>query len=79
LTIVPKRTSSNNWPVLILAIAFIGRSFAPPLGDSLANISLTVAWPFIFWAALGVVGLILLCFVEETGWKGEVEKSPKIV
>jgi MFS family permease len=52
---------------LLLSISNIGRSVAPPLGNSLADISSTIAWPFIFWALLGVAGAILLFFVKEPG------------
>jgi MFS family permease len=52
---------------LMLSISNIGRTFAPPLGNSLAGISANFAWPFIFWAALGVAGIVLLIFVKETG------------
>jgi MFS family permease len=62
---------------LMLAIAFVGKSFAPPLGNSLANISSTIAWPFIFWAALAAVGVIILGFVKETGWRKEGKRRIK--
>jgi len=59
---------------LMLSIAFIGRAVAPPIGNSLADISGTFSWPFIFWAALCVVGAVLLGFIKETGRRGEVKK-----
>lgn len=54
---------------LMLAIGGIGKAFSPPLGNSLANISTTIAWPFILWAALGAVGIIIFIFIKETGDK----------
>jgi MFS family permease len=54
---------------LMLAIAYIGRSLAPPVGNSLAGIESNLAWPFIFWAGLAVIGLGLLLLVKETGRK----------
>ena len=59
---------------LMLSIAFIGRAFAPPIGNSLADVSSSFSWPFIFWAALAVVGVVLLGFVKETGHRGEAKK-----
>ncbi len=56
---------------LMLSIAFIGRAVAPPIGNSLAKVSSTVSWPFIFWAALCVVGAVLLGFIKETGHRKE--------
>jgi MFS family permease len=58
---------------LMLSIAFIGRAVAPPIGNSLAGISATFAWPFIFWAALCVVGAVLLGFIEETAYRKETK------
>jgi len=64
-------TYSGTAVGLVLAISFIGRAFAPPLGNSLADINIFFAWPFILWAALAVVGVIILKFVKETGWRAE--------
>ncbi len=52
---------------LMLGISFIGRAFSPPIGNSLAGINNEFAWPFIFWSALAVIGLVLLFFVKDTG------------
>jgi MFS family permease len=59
---------------VMISIANIGRTVAPPLGNSLADISATIAWPFIFWAALGVAGVIQLGYVRETGWTNRKKK-----
>jgi MFS family permease len=61
---------------IMLGIANIGKTFAPPLGNSLADISSTIAWPFIFWAALGIIASIILIFIKETGRRGESKKIP---
>jgi MFS transporter, ACS family, glucarate transporter len=55
----------------MLCISSIGRTISPPLGNSLADINSNIAWPFIFWAALGLAGAIMLVFVKETGWKNK--------
>lgn len=60
---------------LLLAMAFVGKAFAPPLGNSLANISIVISWPFVFWAGLAVVGAIILIFVKETGWRSQSKKK----
>jgi NNP family nitrate/nitrite transporter-like MFS transporter len=44
-------------------ISRLGGLFSPPLGNSLAEIDLRM--PFLFWAAMAVVGLGALYFVEE--------------
>jgi MFS family permease len=48
-------------------IIHIGSVSSPPLGNSLAAIS--DGTPFLFWAALSVVALVMLFFVRETGKK----------
>lgn len=55
---------------MLLSMGLIGRAFSPPLGNSLADISQTIAWPFIFWAGLGIVGMIVLVFVKERHRRG---------
>jgi MFS family permease len=55
----------------MLCISNLGRTVAPPIGNSLANISDSIAWPFIFWAFLGIAGIIMLIFVKETGWQNK--------
>ena len=62
---------------LMLAIGSVGKAFSPPLGNSLANISTVIAWPFIFWAALAVVGITILIFVTETGWRSQGKRTLK--
>lgn len=54
---------------LLLCISNVGRAIAPPIGNSLADISRNISWPFVFWALLGAAGAIMLIFVKETGWK----------
>ena len=44
-------------------------AFSPPLGNSLASITLST--PFFFWTALAVVGALVLSFAKETGWKAK--------
>jgi len=63
---------------IMLGIAFIGRAFAPPAGNSLAGIGGDFAWPFIFWAALGAAGLVALIFVKETGHRTEDNPANKV-
>jgi hypothetical protein len=48
-------------------IGRIGASGAPALGNSLASIS--VGTPFLFWATLVVMSVVVLGFIKETGWK----------
>jgi len=52
---------------LVLAICQIGGFGAPPLGNSLASISYGL--PFVFWAALALMGFILVIFIKEKQWK----------
>lgn len=59
---------------IMLGIANVGKAFAPPIGNSLADISTTIAWPFIFWAALGIIGSVILVFIKETGRRAESKK-----
>jgi len=49
---------------LVLSISAIGMLFAPPLGNSLAEIN-SPGFPFLFWAALAVGGWLALSFVRE--------------
>jgi predicted MFS family arabinose efflux permease len=53
----------------LLCISNVGRSIAPPIGNSFADISSNISWPFVFWALLGTAGAVVLIFVKETGWK----------
>jgi cyanate permease len=49
---------------MVLLFSRLGSLMAPPLGNSLADFDL--AFPFIFWAALALMGLLCLYFVKET-------------
>ncbi len=50
-----------------ITVAFmnLGGFFGPPLGNSLATIN--AGLPFAFWAAMGIITLLVILFVEETG------------
>jgi MFS family permease len=48
---------------LVMIFSGLGRLIAPPLGNSLADIS--PGLPFIFWASLAAVGFLVLCLVRE--------------
>jgi MFS family permease len=50
---------------MVLVFSRLGSLISPPLGNSLADFN--VALPFIFWAALAVMGLFCLYFVKEEG------------
>jgi len=52
---------------IVFTIAHVGSVSSPPLGNSLEAIS--PGTPFLFWAALSVVSLVVLFFVRETGSK----------
>jgi MFS family permease len=52
---------------IMLTIAQVGSVISPPIGNSFADIA--PGAPFIFWAALSVVSLIVLFFIRETGRK----------
>jgi cyanate permease len=54
---------------LFYTVAQTSGAVSPPLGNSLASISLGT--PFFFWAALAVMGLFILSFAKETGWKAK--------
>ena len=58
----------------ILGFGQIGRAFAPPIGNSLAGIDNSFGWPFIFWAALAIVGIIILSMIRETDWASRKTK-----
>ena len=57
---------------MALGIAFtiihIGSVGSPPLGNSLADI-ISPGAPFVFWAGLTAIALVILFFVRETGRK----------
>lgn len=48
---------------LVMVFAGLGRLIAPPLGNSLADISPSL--PFVFWACLAVAGFLGLCLLKE--------------
>jgi MFS family permease len=54
---------------LVYTISRFGSAFSPPLGNSLTGVG--PGLPFFFWAAVGVVAIVSLSFVRETG-KGRV-------
>jgi CP family cyanate transporter-like MFS transporter len=45
----------------------LGSFSSPPLGNSLAEAN--SGFPFFFWAAFALLGLVAFCFVKETGRK----------
>ena len=52
---------------LMMTLGRISAVASPPIGNSLASISMGT--PFIFWAALAALGLVILSFTKETGWR----------
>ena len=58
---------------LIQTISSIGAAISPPVGNSLASLSL--GSPYFFWAALAVMAWIVLRFAEETGYRGALGKG----
>ncbi|MBN2240462.1 MAG: MFS transporter [Dehalococcoidales bacterium] len=52
---------------MIFTIGHIGSISSPPIGNSFAGIH--PGLPFTFWAVLSVLGLVMLVFVKETGWR----------
>jgi predicted MFS family arabinose efflux permease len=52
---------------LMNTIGRIGASGGPALGNSMASIS--IGTPFIFWATLVVMSVVVLGFIKETGWR----------
>jgi MFS family permease len=48
---------------LVMIFSGLGRLIAPPLGNSLADISPDL--PFIFWASLAAMGFLGICLVRE--------------
>ena len=48
---------------IVLLFSRLGSLVSPPFGNSLAKFNL--AFPFIFWAALALMGLCCLIFVRE--------------
>jgi len=54
---------------IVFSVAQLGGVISPPLGNSLADFN--PGLPFIFWAALSLVPIILMMFVKETGWRAK--------
>jgi len=52
---------------LAQTVLSVGSLISPPLGNSLADIN--PGFPFLLWAAFGLLGLVAFIFVKETGWK----------
>ncbi len=50
---------------LVLTLSHLGMVASPPIGNSLADVNLSL--PFIFWAALATAALFVFYFVKETG------------
>ena len=50
---------------LAQTIVNVGNVISPPLGNSLAGAD--PGFPFFLWAAFGLLGLVVFCFVRETG------------
>jgi hypothetical protein len=48
---------------MVLLFGRLGSLLSPPLGNSMADFNL--ALPFIFWAALALMGLLCLYFIKE--------------
>ncbi len=48
---------------MVFLFGRLGSLASPPLGNSMADFNLSL--PFIFWAALGLMGLVCLYFVKE--------------
>jgi MFS family permease len=58
---------------LAATLSRLGGLLAPPLGNSLANWDLR--WPFVFWAALSVLGFVALLFVAEGKSRGTAQQA----
>ncbi len=56
------------------AMALMGGTIGPPVGNALAEIN--PGYAFIFWAGMVAIGLIVFRFAEETGWR---RRSSEIV
>jgi len=53
----------------------MGYTFAPPAGNSLASIQ--PGLPFVFWAGLSLVAMVVFLFVGETGRQKQKSLSPR--
>lgn len=60
---------------IVFTIVHIGSVSSPPLGNSLESIGQEA--PFFFWASLSIVGLVMLAFVRETGWRRAIKTASK--
>ncbi len=58
---------------IVFTIVHIGSVSSPPLGNSLERIS--EGAPFFFWASLSIMGIIMLAFVRETGWRRSIKAT----
>jgi MFS family permease len=58
-------TSSGTALGFVLGYGLIGRTFAPPVGNSLSGLNASFGWPFIFWSFLAVIGTLVLLFIKE--------------
>jgi cyanate permease len=52
---------------LVQTILNVGTVISAPLGNSLAGAD--PGFPFFLWAAFGLLGLVVFCFVKETVWR----------
>jgi nitrate/nitrite transporter NarK len=50
----------------VLGWGLIGRTFSPPIGNSLSGLNASLGWPFIFWSSLAVIGMVILFMVRES-------------
>jgi cyanate permease len=57
---------------LFYTVSQMSGALSPPVGNSLASIS--IGTPFFFWAALAVMGAFILSFAQESGWKAQKKK-----
>lgn len=55
----------------------VGSLSSPALGNSLVGSDPSSPYPFFLWAAYGLLALIALCFVKETGW-GNKPRPPEL-
>jgi hypothetical protein len=59
---------------MVHAMARVGYTFAPPAGNSLESVYSGL--PFVFWAALSLMALVVFLFAAETGWGRRTNPSP---
>ena len=58
---------------LVMSLSGIGNLISPPLGNSLASIAPRA--PFVFWAALAVMGFASLYLVKENSGHSEARRA----